>query len=278
MNVLALLDATVGRAVDLEVVVGRVGGAVRQLLGDESEELVLDLVGDGVPHERQVGLVLVEHVLDQRVVRRLPVETLLDVGLLADDAGLEDREVAGLRRRELLGDEVLERAGEAGLTLPVRPRGDGTCHRRVEQPHLGEVALQPLDLDEHRPGLAVERVGREVRAAVDRDLDVGPLAFPQVGHLVVAVLGEREQHPVVLAVPVAPAVVDVGVQAVLVAAGAVDHPQAHLHRRAVGLRHIGPAGRRQGRGLRERSLTGEPGGMVELQTEGGGERRRVERG
>ena len=69
---------------------------------------MLDLVGDGVADERQVGLVLVEHVLDHRVVQLLPVRALLDVGLLADDAGLEDREVAGLRRREALGDEVLE--------------------------------------------------------------------------------------------------------------------------------------------------------------------------
>ena len=36
------------------------------------------------------------------------------------------------------------------------------------------------------------------RGAVDGDLDVGPLAFLQVGDLVVAVLGEREQHPVVV--------------------------------------------------------------------------------
>ena len=58
---------------------------------------MLELVGDGVAHERQVGLIRVEHVLDQRVIRGLPVEALLDVGLLADDARLEDREVAGLR-------------------------------------------------------------------------------------------------------------------------------------------------------------------------------------
>ena len=69
---------------------------------------MLDLVGDRVADHRQVRLVLVEHVLDQRVVGLLPVLTLLDVGLLAHDAGLEHGEVAGLRGREALGDEVLE--------------------------------------------------------------------------------------------------------------------------------------------------------------------------
>ena len=115
---LALLDAAVRRAVDLDVVVGRVRRAVGQLR-HEPEELVLELVGDGVADQGEVGLVRVEHVLDQRVVGRRPVEALLDVGLLADDAGLEHREVAGLRRRELLGNEVLERAGEAGLAGPA---------------------------------------------------------------------------------------------------------------------------------------------------------------
>ena len=54
---LALLDATVGRAVDLDVVVRRVVVAVRQVPRDEPEELVLELVGDRVADHRQVGLV-----------------------------------------------------------------------------------------------------------------------------------------------------------------------------------------------------------------------------
>ena len=65
---LPLGDPVVGRAVDLDVVVGRVGGAVGQRRRDQAEELVLELVGDGIAHHRQVGLVGVEDVLDQRVV------------------------------------------------------------------------------------------------------------------------------------------------------------------------------------------------------------------
>ena len=67
-EVLALLDAAVGRAVDLDVVVGRVGRAVRQRRRDQAEELVLELVGHGIADQREVGLVGVEHVLDDRVV------------------------------------------------------------------------------------------------------------------------------------------------------------------------------------------------------------------
>ena len=51
------VDAAVRRAVDLDVVVGRVLGAVGQLLGDEAEELVLELVGLGIADQREVRLV-----------------------------------------------------------------------------------------------------------------------------------------------------------------------------------------------------------------------------
>ena len=48
-----------------------------------------------------------------------PVEALLDVGLLARDARLEDREVGRGRGRELLGEVLGEVAGEAGLAESV---------------------------------------------------------------------------------------------------------------------------------------------------------------
>ena len=73
---LPLGDPVVGRAVDLDVVVGRVGGAVGQRRRDEAEELVLELVGDRVADHRQVRLVGVEDVLDQRVVQLSPSRPL----------------------------------------------------------------------------------------------------------------------------------------------------------------------------------------------------------
>ena len=159
----ALGDPPVRGAVDLHVVERRVGRAVGQHLGDEAEELVLELVGDRVPDHGQVRPVGLEDVLDQRVVALLPVQPLLDVRLLADDARLEDGEVAGLRRREVGGDEVLERSGEAGLTRPRRPRGDRPRDGRVEQPYLGEIRCEPLDLDEEGAGLAVEVAAHDRR-------------------------------------------------------------------------------------------------------------------
>ncbi len=90
------------------------------------------------------------------------------------------------------------------------------------------VGVEPLDLDEHRAGVAVEgRVGREV----ELHLDVAELAFLEIGHAVGAVLGPREQHAVVAGLAVVLAVVDVGVEAVLVGAGErVLHRHVHLLR------------------------------------------------
>ena len=193
MNRSRCLDAVVALAVEVDVVVRRVVVAVGQLARDEAEELVLDLIGDRIADHREIRPVLVDHVLDQRVVGLLPVLTLLDVGLLAHDAGLEHGEVAGLRGREALGDEVLERAGEAALA-PAVPRRDRARDAGVEEADVREVGIQPLDLDQERAGLAVQRVGR-----VERDLDVGPLALFEVADGVVAALGLAEQHAVVLA-------------------------------------------------------------------------------
>ena len=210
---LALLDAAVLGAVDVDVVIGRVVGAVGELLRDQPEELVLDLVGDRVADHRQVGLVLVEHVLDQRVVGLLPVLALLDVGLLAHDPGLEHGEVAGLRGREALGDEVLERAGEARLAGPVRPDRDRARDARVEEADVLEVVVEPLDLDQERAGLAVERVGRVVAILTLTSAHSPSARSPT---LVGAALGAAEEHAVVAGLAVVLGVVDVRVEAVLV--------------------------------------------------------------
>ena len=62
------LDAAVGVPLTSTSSYAGLLRAVGQLPGHEPEELVLDLVGDRVADEREVGLVGVEHVLDQRVI------------------------------------------------------------------------------------------------------------------------------------------------------------------------------------------------------------------
>ena len=272
---LALLDAAVGGAVDLDVVVGRVRVAVRQLLRDEPVELVLELVGDRVADHREVRLVGVEDVADQRPVAGLPVQALLDVGLLADDAGLEDREVAGLRGREALGHVVLEAAGEARLAGPVRPARDRARHRGVEQADLREVGGEPLDLDEERAGLAVEGRWRSILTFTSAHSPSRRSATSSSPSL-----RGGEQHAVIARAAVVAAVVDVGVEAVLVDPGrvaAVQHPHAHLLRGAVGARDIRPVGGRRRRGLLERRPAGEALRVIELEAERSGEGRVVGR-
>ena len=79
----ALRHPSVGDAVEVDVVVGRVGLPVGQLLGDQAQELVLELVGRRHAHHQQVRPVLLGDVLQHRPVAGGPVEALLDVGLLA---------------------------------------------------------------------------------------------------------------------------------------------------------------------------------------------------
>ena len=190
---------------------------------------MLELVRHRVPDEREVGLVGLDHVLEQRVMRGLPVQALLDVRLLADDPRLEDREVAGGRRREALRDELGEVAFEALLARPCRPGGVGAAHRGVEQPDLRCVRRQRLDLDEHAGGEPVEGTPDHGH------LDVGDLAFGQVGNRLRGVLVAREEHAVIVRFAVVGAVVDVRVEAVLVDAE-VEHAHPRLERGAVRLR------------------------------------------
>ena len=141
----------------------------------------------------------------------------------------------------------------------------------MEEADLREVAGQPLDLDEHAAGLAVQ-----VRA-LDRDLDVGPLALAEVADRVVAVLRRREQHAVVASAAVVAAVVDVGVEAVLVD-GPIEHAQAHLLRRAEGARDVTPAGCGGRLSLREGALPAKPAGWSNCSPKDRGESLGVGRG
>ena len=230
---------------------------------------MLELVRRRVPHHREVGLVLVEDVLDHRLMACSPVQALLDVRLLADDPGLHDREVGSRGSRELLRQVFGEVAGEPGFR-PARPTGDRSRDRRVEQPHLGEVPGQLFDLHEHAGRHSVER------ASGDLHLHVAEHTLGQVGDSVGTALARREQHLVVVDLAVVRGVVDVCVQAVLVDAE-VEDAQAHLLRRAERLRCSGPAGCIDRLRSGEGSLSGESGRVVELEAERGDEGRVVVR-
>ena len=183
--------------------------------------------------------------------------------------GLEDREVGG-------GARSGTSAATYSSKSPVKPGSPG---------HVGQMAIARVT--EVWNSRTCERSG------VSRStLTSTPAVLPSSGSppliltltsahwpsrrsatLAAAVLRRREQHTVVVGAIVVGAVVDVGVEAVLVDAE-VEHAQAHLLRRAVRRRHVGPTRRRRGRGLRERRLAGEAGRVVELQAERGDERRR----
>ena len=100
---------------------------------------MLELVGRRVADEREVGFVRGDQVLEQRPVELLPVQALLDVRLLADDAGFEDGEVGG-------SVEVGNFWATHSAKSPVKPGSPGQPsaqvalarpYRRVEQPDLG---------------------------------------------------------------------------------------------------------------------------------------------
>ncbi len=281
---LARGHAAVGDAVEIDIVVRRVGGTVAELRADEAEELVLELVGRRHPDEEEVRLVLGGDVLEHRHVAGGPVQALLDVGVFARDAGLEDREVGGRRGRELLGEVLLEVAGEAGLAGPRRPGRERARDGGVEQAHARQVARQLLDLDEEAGGLAVERVRgrrRRRRRDVEDDLDVGPLALGEGADDVrrSAAARPREEDLVVVGRAVVRAVEDVGVQAVLVDRGtAVEHPKAHLLGRAERRGNVRPRAGRNDRGLGHGGLAGSRIAvrMIELEPERRDERRVVE--
>ena len=217
---LALADAVVAHAVEVHVVVGRVVVAVGELARDEPEELVLHLVGHGVAHHRQVGLVGVEHVLDERLVERLPVLALLDVGLLAHDPGLEHGEVAGLRGGPALVHPVLERAGEARRARPRRPARVRARHRGVEQADLERSPASRSTLTRKQPVLPLSGSVGDVSIVTLTSAHSPSL---EVADLVGAALGAAEEHAVIARLAVVAAVVEVRVEAVR---GLVDVPSS----------------------------------------------------
>ena len=121
---LASGNSSVRNAVEIDVVIRRVGSPARQLGRDEPEELVLELIRRGHAGQEHVRVVGLDDVLEHRLVGGLPVQALLDVGLLGRDTGLEDREVCGRRGRELLREVLGEVAREARLARPRRPARD----------------------------------------------------------------------------------------------------------------------------------------------------------
>ena len=97
------------------------------------------------------------------------------------------------RGGELLGDVLGEVAGEAGLAGPRRPAGDGPGDRGVEQADLGEVPGELLDLDQEAGGQA-----RRGAPPTILTLTSAHWPLPRVADGIVAVLGRREQDPVVV--------------------------------------------------------------------------------
>ena len=186
---LACSDAPVGDAVQVDVVVRRVRCAVRQLRRHEPEELMLELVRRRHAGEEQVRVVLLDDVLEHRLMTGLPVQALLDVRLLGGDAGLENREVGGGRGRERLREVLGEVAREAGLAGPRRPARDRAADGRVEEADAGQVAGQLLDLDEEAGGEPRRR------AADDLHLDVGPLALAKDADAVRGALRPSRRAP-----------------------------------------------------------------------------------
>ena len=218
-------DAAVLDAVEVDIVERRVRRAVRQLRRHEPEELMLELVRRRHAGEEQVRVVLLDDVLEHRLMTGHPVQALLDVRLLGHDARLEDGEVGRGRGRERLREVLREVAGEARLAGPRRPARDRTADGGVEEADTGEVPRQLLDPDEH----AGRQAGRG--AADDLDLDVGPLALAEDADAVGRALRPREEDLVVVGRAVVRAVEDPGVEPVLVDAE-VEHAEPHLHGRA----------------------------------------------
>ena len=191
----------------------------------------------------------------------LPIQTLLYIGLFADDAGFQNRKIGRRRGGEVLRNVFRKVTAETWLR-PAGPAGVCARDRRMEQADLREVTGQPFHLDQHAACQSAERAAR------DRHFDISPLTFAQGRHRCGAIPGEGEQNLVIVDGAVIGRVEDVCVQAIFVGAK-IQNAQSHLFGRAVGSRHIRPTRGICGLGSRKSSLSGEPGRMIELQTECG---------
>ena len=132
---------------------------------------MLDLVRERVADHGEVGvgLQLSEDELDDlEAVGPLEVATLLDVGVLVDDARLERREVARGPRQEVVGDVLLETvlAGAARGEAVARgaAAGDRPRQRRVVQLELARVGGERDELDVVPDRLAGARADEAVPA------------------------------------------------------------------------------------------------------------------
>ena len=198
----------VADAVAVHVVVVGVRIPVEVLPREERGELVTELIRDGGAELEQVRLEAkgVEDVVEVREVRVFPLETLLDVGVLVDDSGLERREVGGGRSREVVREGLLERRGARGAERVVR---------RVDPGDRREVEAEPRQVGREVDDLEVQAGGLSRANAGQRHLDVGPLILSEVGDRQAAILGRRgrhDQHPVVVRLAVVRGVIDVEVE------------------------------------------------------------------
>ena len=125
-----------------------------------------------------------------------------------------------------------------------------------------KIGGQFFHFHQHTGRLAVQR------AADELDLHIGPLPALNVPPRSRRPWSAR-RAPVVVDSIVVGRVEDVGVQAVFVRAK-VEHAQAHLHGRAVGMRGIASSPRHGG-GAGEGRLSGKAGRVIKLQAEGGHE-------
>ena len=168
------------------------------------------------------------------MVAGFPIQTLLDVGLLADDAGFQDGEIGGGGGGEFLGQVFGKIAAEAGLK-PANPGGVGmktevwnrrtwdrsgvSCSTFTSMPAVKPFSAPPLIVTLTSPHCPLARVATAL----------APSLLNEKSTLVIvgcAVVGQVENE---------------SVQAIFICAK-VQHTQARLLRRAERLGRVGPAG------------------------------------
>ena len=183
-----------GTPFEVDVVVGRVGGAAGQPSARPARG-----TGAGTRRSSACRRAAGRARTSRRRTRASgsvagrPVEALLDVGLLADDAGLEDGEVGRRGGRELCGQELGEVAGEPGSPGQVGQVAIARLTEVWKRRTCDRSAGQLLDLDQHAGGLA-----RRGRRRLIVTLTSAHSPSREVADGVGAVLGRGEEDPVVV--------------------------------------------------------------------------------